>query len=292
MSNTTAYPITVDGVRLDTLAWNIESARFGVPGVRSADDQAPGVHGVIPGLDEDYQPGLYVLSMFVRGTDADGLIVADKVGRFRENLDSLIHLFSKRYALTDLREVVTAGGVERQAMCRRLDAMAPDIDLGQIGRFTVSFDIPGAFWQDTATADWAGTVGAASGTVQEVVPLQGSTAPIQDGIYLVVGPATNPTITDQASGRMVRLNQALPAGTNWRVNAGTWSSRTGVGLGLGSADATGTDAVATTDFSDQARMVTLNPALVTGLRRVQVNLSGTAFTAATALTVRARRKFL
>ena len=170
--------------------------------------------------------------------------------------------------------------------------MVPEIELGQVGRFTVSFDIPGAFWQDPATTDWAGTVGAASGVVQEVVPLRGGTAPIQDGIYLVVGPATNPTITDAASGRMVRLNQALPAGTNWRVNAGTWSSRTGTTLGLGSADTTGTDAVATTDFSDQARMLTLNPALVTAARRVQVNLSGTAFTAATALSIRARRKFL
>lgn len=291
MSNTTAYPITVDGVRLDTLAYNIEGAQFTVPGVRSRDDIAPGVHGVLPGLDEDYEEGGYTLSMFVRGTDVDGLIVADQIGRFRENLDSLIHLFSKRYALLDLREVVDAGGTQRQAMCRRLDALVPQIDLGQVGRFTVTFSIPGAFWQDTATTDWAGVVGAASGVVQEVVPLQGSTAPIQDGIYLVTGPALNATITDVASGNIVRLNGALAAGSTWRLNAGTWSSRTGVGLGLGSADTTGADVLATTDFST-SRMLTLNPALVTGLRRVQVSLTGTTFTAATALTVRARRRFL
>lgn len=292
MANTTAYPITVDGVRLDTLAWNIEAAKITVPGVRAADDVAPGIHGVIPGLDEDYDEAAYALDMFVRGTDADGTIVADQVGQFRENLDALIHLFSKRYALLDLREVVDAGGTQRQALARRLDALVPTIELGQVGRFTITFTIPGAFWQDPATSDWTGTAGAASGTVQEVVPLRGATAPIQDAIYLVVGPATNPTVTDAATGRIVRLNQALAAGSQWRVNAGTWSSRTGTTLTLDSLDTDGTDAMADTDFSDQARLLTLNPALDTGFRRVKASLSGSAFSGTTQLLVRARRKFL
>lgn len=291
MATTSDFPITVDGVRLDTLAWNVESVRRATPSRRTADAVVPGLDGVIPAFSEDYEAPTFGLTMFVRGTDPDGLIPGGgAIARFRANLDELIHLFSRRWGLIDLRETVSAG-VERQAWAKPVDTIQPEVRPGAQGSFAVALLIPGAFWQDVAAVDWTQN-GPSAGTAYEVVPLRDSTAPVTDAVVLVTGPVTNPTITDVASGGSVTLNAAVPAGAQWRLNAGTWATRTGA-LGLGSADVAGADAQATTRWTGfGARFLTLNASRDTGSRKVKIVVSGTGMTGATSISVRARRKFL
>lgn len=295
MTFTSDRPITVDGVRLDTLAWNITKISRAAAARRSADAAVPGRDGVIPSLNDDLEAGSFGLEMFVMGTDADGAVpVAGKRDTLRANLDELIHLFGKRHALLDVRETVAAG-VERRAWAKVQDAIQPDVNtVGSSGMFTVGLVLPYGVWEDVATADWNGTLGAASGTVQEVTTLQGATERITDAVVLVTGPITNPRVTDQATGAYVQLNTALAAGQFWRVNVGTWATRYGAGLGLGSADTTGTDGQSLTVFggsANQAAFLPLVPVRDTGLRRVKVALTGTGITGATRLSVRARRKY-
>lgn len=290
MTNTTSYPITVDGVRLDTLAYNVTGAKWRIPGVRSGAAVIPGVHGELPSYEDDYEPGGYVLSMWARGTDVDGVIPGDSVGQLRENLDTLLHLFSARHRLLDVRETV-ATGVERQAMCSVQDVIAPEVESGRVAQFKVDLIVPGAFWQDASITDWS-QAPPVSGTTYDVTPLNGTTAPIQDGKFLVTGPITNPKIFDIPTGASVSYTGTIAGGSQWFVNCDTFASRVGSGLTLASADTDGSNAIAQTSFTKPNRLLTLVPARVSGVRKVQVKITGTGLSGATALGVRARRKFL
>lgn len=294
MVNTSDRPIQVDGVRLDTLAWNITKINRATGSRRSGDTQVPGRDGFIPSLNDDLDAPTFGLEMFVMGTDADGLVPpAGRRDTFRNNLDELIHLFGKRHALLEVIETVKAG-TQRRALAKVVDSIQPDgNEVGTSGQFSVGLTLPYAVWEDVATSDWNGTA-AASQPVQEVTTLRGGTERTQDAILLVTGPAVNPRITDQATGAYVELQATLTAGQFWRVNVGTWATRRGAGLGLGSNDTTGTDSQDVTRFGglpSAAAFLPLTPVRDTGERRVKVQLTGTGFTTATRLSIRARRKY-
>lgn len=289
-----AHPVVVDGVSLDSYAWNVEAKKRIIPAARSADQVIPGTDGVAASLNDDLEPGLMTLSMWVVGVDQSGVIPVGSSGmaQCRANVDALAHLFGKRHALLSVTETVDAAGTQRQAWCKVVDTIEPEIRAGGVGRFTVSLTVPEGLWQDPTTADWS-QASAVAGTVYEVTSLQGSTGPVQDAVIAVTGPVTNPQVNDFTTSAYVRLNAALPAGQVWRVNVGTWSTRYGSGLSLASADTAGTDGQAVTVYGGgNARFLRLQPSLSAGARRVRLSLSGSGFTSATAIAVRARRKFL
>lgn len=293
MVNTSDRPITVDGVRLDTLAWNIEKINRATAGRLEADVTVPGRDGVIASLNDTLEPARFGLEMFVMGTDEDGAVpVAGRRTTFWNNLDELVHLFGTRHRLLEVRETV-APGVERRAWGKVTDTIAPDVnEAGSSGRFSVSLVLPYAVWEDAATADWAGAANSAA--IQEVTTLQGATERVLDAVLLVEGPVTNPRVTDPSTGAYVELQAALGAGQFWRVNVGTWSTRYGAGLGLGSNDTTGTDGQSVTRYGgtpNQAAFLPLVPVRDTGARRVKAQLTGTGFAATTRLSIRARRKY-
>lgn len=296
MVNTSTRPISVDDVRLDTLAWNLNKINRGVAPRRTGDTPLPGIDGALPSYNDSLDPAPFGLEMFVKGTDADGAVPgAGSADTFRANLDELVHLFGTRHRLIKLTQKVNATE-NRQAWAKVVDTIEPDVNQpGSSGAFTVGFQIMAGVWEDEATADWSGTLGAASGTVQEITTLAGSTERTTDVILLVTGPANNPKITDPNTGAYVQLNQTLTGSQFWRVNVNTWATRYGSGLTLGSSDTTGTDGSASTVFGgtkNQAAFLPLVPVRDTGLRRVKVALSGSGgFTGATRLTARTRRKF-
>lgn len=294
MTNTSDRPISVDGVRLDTLAWNISKINRAMASRRSADVEVPGLDGTLASLNDNLEPLVFGLDMFVMGTDANGAVPAmGRRDQFRANLDELVHLFGKRHALLEVTEQVTATQ-SRRAMAKVVDSITPDsAENGSSGQFTVSLQVPAGVWEDPTTSDWT-SAAIVSGTAQEVTTLQGATERIADAVILVQGPVANPKVTDPATGAYVQLTATLAAGEFWRINVGTWATRRGTTLGLGSADTTGTDVQAITTYGgtvNQAAFLPLVPARDTGLRRVKVALSGTAVTSATRLSVRARRKY-
>lgn len=293
MVNTSDRPISVDGVRLDTLAWNILKINRAMAARRDRSIELPGRDGVVPSLDDDLESVQFGLEMFVMGTDADGGVPpAGRRDTLRNNLDELVHLFGKRHSLLDLRETV-ANGVQRRAWAKVQDTIAPDIStVGGSGEFTVSLVLPYGVWEDPTTTDWTQV---APVTAAPVTSLTGATERIGDGIFLVKGPATNPRITDVASGSWVQLNDTLTAAESWRVNALTWATRKGTTVTIGSGDTVGTDRTAQTLTGGPQRgsALVLTPVRDTGARRVGITLSATAgiVNGTTALTVRAARKY-
>lgn len=165
------HPITVDGVRLDTLAYGIEGAALTIGGLRSGDQILAGVDGAVASLEDAREPSIYALSMFVNGCDEDGLVPADrsKWGLLRQNLDMLLHLFARTDALLDVREVIYTDPVtpdveaaleapQRQAFAKVSDTLAPDLAPGAVARFTVALNFPDVYWQDPAPLTWAKAV--------------------------------------------------------------------------------------------------------------------------------------
>lgn len=255
MTYTTSHPISVDGVRLDTLAWGIEAATYSTGGLRTGDVELPGVDGVLPSMYDAREPGMLSLSMFVKGTDEDGLVpYGDSVQMLRRNLDALLRLFGQTARLLDVREVINAdapdGDGTRQALAKVQDAIAPTLEPGQVARFTVNLAIPSAYWRSVEPVEWrrGGTAHGPldSGAAYTIVDLDGTTAPITDAILVLTGPAVNPRITDLASGQYVELQGTLTAGEAWRINVSTWETRTGQ-LTLDSDDGDGFSAAGRTE---------------------------------------------
>lgn len=293
MVNTSNRPISVDGVRLDTLAWNIEKIERSTAARRSGDYDIQNLDGVVPSLNDPLEAARFGLQIWLRGTDADGAMPAGgSLDRLRVNLDELLHLFGKRHALLEVTEQVSATET-RRALAKVTDSIAPDLNTpGSAGTFTVAMVIPSGVWEDAASQDWvSGAV--TSGTAYEVTTLRGSTERVNDAVYLVTGPATNPRIVDPATGMYVELGFDLPAGQFWRFNSGTWTSRTGTGVTFTSSEATGTDRVHLTTVGGPSRAygLPLTPVRDTGQRRISATLSGSGLAAATRLSIRARRKF-
>lgn len=288
-----AFPITVDGVSLDSVAWNVDVKTRQWAASRTADVVIVGTDGVVASLNDDLDATLYTLSMWVLGTDATGVVPAGStaMAQCRANLDALSFVFRKRWSLLNIVEVVDNAGTTRQAYGKVVDAIAPDVKAGGSARFVVNLLLPDGMWQDPNTSDWSQT-GVVSGNTYEVTSLQGASESIADGVVLVTGPATNPQVTDYVSGSYCRLNTTLTAGQQWRLNAATWSTRYGTGLTLSSADSAGTDGQpVTVSGGATARLLRMVPQLSSGVRRVSLTVSGSGFTSATALAVRARRKF-
>ena len=294
MTNFSVHPWTVDGERLDTLAWGVEAHRRTAGGLVPGDVPLPGLDGTVPSFYDAREPGNITLSMYVLGTDANGVVPGgeDAQERVRRNLDDLLQLFGQTHRLIDVRELVKAGE-ERQFLAKVTDKLEPEIRAGGLGRLVVSCQVPGSYGRDTATADWTQTA-VVSGTVYDVTTLTGSSAPVNDAIVLLKGPfATGVTIYDQASGQWVRLNTLASSTQAWRLNSGTWSTRHTTNLLISDPDTAGIDRAGITDTTGiHPYLLRLTPSRSGGVRKVQVRVVGTGFTSGTALTVRARRAYL
>lgn len=120
MTTFNKLPLTYDGVRLDTLAYAIETldGRRQLPKTRSRDVSVPGLHGEVPSKYDDYEAGRVLLKMWVRSRDVDGKRVAtdDPKKILFKNLDRLYALFGSKWKLGDLRQQVDMDPNDRTSL--------------------------------------------------------------------------------------------------------------------------------------------------------------------------------
>lgn len=292
MVNTSSRPITVDGVRLDTLAWNVTKITRQTAGRRSFDQDHPYLDGAISAPTDALEVARFGLEMWLRGTDADGQAVGQgPITKAQENLDELVHLFGKRHAFLDVREQVDEGGTVRRAWCKVADVIAPDLNLtSTVATFTVGLVIPSGMWEDVGAEDWSEVT---TGGTFEVDTLRGATERANDAIFLVTGPINVPKITDAQDPTRWVSGPNLTTGQVWRFNSATWESVRGTGIDFDSTTGL-TDVSSSTVVSGapSAYGLPLTPARDTGQRRVKVTLSSTGGTSgATAIAVRATRRY-
>jgi hypothetical protein len=110
---------------------------------------------------------------------------------------------------------------------------------------------------------------------------------MEEHIIVVSGPATNPRITDPATGSWVQYNGTIATGTDWQVDATNYTSRTGSSLLFTIGG--GTNAIAlTSQGGGGQRLMALQPRA----GGPQLTLTCTSPGAGTQIRARGRRKFL
>lgn len=298
MVNTSRWPVTVDGTRLDTLAYNIST--------RTGRDMSPGFAGedIATGMRDGTlwvphkkaNPGRMVLKMWVGGTDVDGVVPAgnDDYLKYRQNLDQLLRMFSVKHRLIDVRQQLDIAGTKiRQALGEVSAIITPEMlsAYPYTSEMTVEFNIPGAFWQDIADSNYDSLTLIPGGIlVPTDLPLPGlaaGTAPMRDLYVVVDGPATNPRVIDTRNGHYVQYSGIVASGSQWVVNTTQWTSKVGVGIAF---TQTGADVYPQTIFagghSPAMFGITADPL------GPATRLEGSAFGAATRLRIRGKIKYL
>ncbi len=289
MANTSTHPITVNGTRLDTWAYNIKTkdGMVIIPNLRGDNAVVPGKHGELWTPNKRRDPGEIILSMWIRDRDVDDVLPASNpYYAWRQNLDTVLRLFNSPYALLDVRQTLDTG-VVRQAFCEVKGISDPVMRGERYGELKVSLSIPDSFWQDTATTDYDSTAGVANAIkTHSLTAYSGATAPMEDLQFVVDGPLTNARLTDIASGHYVQLNFALPGTDQWMVDTSTWSSKTGAGIAF------------TTNGTIRTSVTQAVGAMLPRLFGIaptsppSVSLSGTGASTTTRLRIRNRRKYL
>lgn len=298
MVNTSKWPVTVDGVRLDTLAYNV-STRTGrdiAPGLAGSNVSTEMRDGELWVPHKKAGPGTFVLKMWVAGTDEDGVVPVgnDDYWKYRQNLDMLLRMFHVTHRRLDVRQQWDVAGTKvRQAMCEVGTIITPEMlaAFPYTSEMTVELRIPDAFWQDVADSNYDSQVLIPGGILANTdLPLPGfaaGTAPMRDLYVVVDGPITNPKVIDYRSAHYVQLNAAVPGGQQWVVNTAEWTSKVGSGIAF---TQNGVDMYASTVFagSHSPKMfgITQDPL------GPQARIEGTGFGAATRLRIRGKIKYL
>jgi hypothetical protein len=292
MVNTSRWPITVDGVRLDNHAYNI-STRTGRdlgPETIGENVATEGRHGELWTAHKKFGPSRMVLRMWVGGTDEDGVAPTDDYSKYRANLDLLLRLFSTRHRLLDVRQTVSeAGPVVRQALAEVTTVIDPGLLVPSpyTSELTVEFKVPGAFWTDVAETTYDSAAGIALPFTDDLDEFDANTAPMVNMYTVVDGPITNPKLIDNRNGHWVMLNEAVPTGSQWVVNTELWTSKTGVGIAF---TQNGNDKYSITTFAGGHSPKLFG--IVADHAGPQVRLEGTGAGAGTRLRIRGKRTYL
>lgn len=294
MTNTSQYPVTIDGVRLDTLAYNI-STKMGrdlAASSASANIDTEMRHGELWVPHKKYGPGRLVLDMWVGGTDEDGAVPVggDDYKKYRENLDDLRRMFGVRGRLLDIRiQLDKLGTSIRQCFGEVTNVIDPEMlaSYPYTAQMKVEVNVPGAFWQDVADSNFDSGSAVAANSDHPLPAFAAGTAPMVDLYTVLDGPATNPKLIDSRNGHYDQYNGIVPLGQQWVVNTTLHTSKVGVGIAFTQG---GTDVYAQTVFAGGHAPalfgISADPA------GPQIRLEGSGFGAATRLRVRGKIKYL
>lgn len=288
MANTSSHQITVDGNRLDTYAYNIVTKTGWdlSQTARGGNQEVPGLDGALWTPNKRESEGRFALKMWVQGSDVDNAVAADPYQKYRQNMDFLKWLFGKRASLLTVQHFLGSTLGTRECQAEVTEAWDPEITgIGQIGSFTVLFNIPSVYWRDTADLN----VDLTSATVGQktLTAFAGGTATTRELQIVFDGPWTNPSIVDDATGHVLTYTGTIASGTQWMVDTVAHTSKTGTGIAFTS---TGTQAMLTTTRSG-AHTPALFGITANGSSAPTVTLGGTATGAGSRFRIRGRRKY-
>ena len=271
-----------DEVLLSHFAWNISSKSLNTAGFRGEGVTLAQRSGFIPVYNRPREAGEFSLDMWVIGCDpSDGSVPATRTARrqmFDANLNTLIRVFMQDQRMIRFKHENAAGNRVCDALVT--DAISVDTMMArQRGQFTASFTIPSVFWRDEATSN---TASAANSTLPKDLPLThlvGGTAPIDDAVIAVVGPITNPRVTDLETGIWVQYTGTLSSAQTWTVDAGAFTSTVN-----------GSSVRTATTHGGHPRLFYI-PARYGNTNTPTVRLTGSAGGTTTKLTVTSYRKY-
>ena len=283
---------TVDGFNLSTVAYDIRTwnGLDNIPGV-NVSGSGSGTSGGTNGLfqmaqthGEFWYPQYFtaatkLLTMFVSSNDPNTGAAPTSIDQGRQNfdanLDTLSRIFSRRRKLTNIVRAMS-NGTSRLALCSVMSVIEPQLVPITSGMITVELTIPDGFWRDAADTTLATLAAAFSG---RVTALDTATAPMNDLEFDIVGPVTNPRITDNESGSWVQYTGTVSAGNTLKI-VNSSMSISGVGF---------TPSIINMTHAGDSNWLTLYPTAPNG---VNITFGGSGTTGATQLQITGHKKFM
>lgn len=222
--------VVANGLCLQNHAWNIstKTGRYLIPGVRGSSTKTPGLRGSQFVRNRPVDSGLWTLSMWVLGCFPDGAIPAwgDSRRIFEKNIAQLFQHVMSVSAPIDLYAWQPDGSV-RHAHGQIGGETDGTLQMGgRRAELTFIFEILEGAWADSVAYTKSGTPGAGWSNQSLVLDgLVGGSAPIENAVLTVHGPAANPRITDTTTGTWVQYNGTLGVNDVWTVDSGVWTSQ-------------------------------------------------------------------
>ena len=219
--------LTINGVSLDTLCYGLTdvSKIFTVPGRRGTDVVVPGRHGAIRTKNKRFNPGQYVLPLWIAGSNPDGTVpVGSTDGReFYKRRDELLNIF---YATDVLVAFTRPDGHTVQAHCEVDDVIDFTRRFNEpLAKISVSLTNTAAFWADESPVTQ--TITGQSGVTEELTVFAGATAPITDLTITFPGLVHNPML--EHGHRTFEFGATVAADQQLVINTGTWTPSPGTG---------------------------------------------------------------
>jgi len=231
--------LEIDGVNMRSQAWNVATltGRFSMPAARGDDLQLPGKSGYVFTANKPFDAGIGVLALWVTGANSDGTLPATQTLRqqqMRTNLATMQRFFTRRHRLSVIRATQPDGSI-RQASVQFTDWGEPEVQAeGTRISWTIGFTIPGVFWRDESDTTQQTATGATLPKTLDLTSFANMTGVIEDAVFSVTGPITNPRITDRETGQYVEYIGTLASSSVWTVDAGAFTSVVGASSVLSS----------------------------------------------------------
>jgi len=292
MTVTTAETVTVDGLVLNTLAYNISTrtGRYTTPDVRTKNVELAGRHGTVRVRSKKFQQGVFTMSMWVRGANEDGSVPDNSNGLsrriFQNNLDILMQTFTRKSGLLDIRQTLPDGTI-RQCFGEVLAAIDPQSKSVQpMALFNVAITIPAAFWQDLNPVTYTSPILSSNQTLT-LAPFIGATAPMEDLVWTISGAATNPKVQALENSAALEVDTwmqytgAVPTLKSLIVDSSVWSVTGSTGF---------TPSTANLVHMGSASFMSLQPGPLN--TAPQIAWSATGMDSHTQLVVSGRRKYV
>lgn len=224
---TTEELVTVDGVPLQTYAWNLKTltGRLGVPGAKGGNSTVAMRSGA-RWRRKQWESKTETWSMWVLGCDEDGLIPPHgSRAQFTENLMALHRLFAVRDRELDLTKTVRTpdGDLLMSALGEVVSAWDPtSMAGGTRATFSVDMHLADPFWYGQPIEF---TIQPGQTAVQWEMP--GTVR--ADRMLIHLDNVGNATLSNDTLGVSVTTDVDLPAGETMTLDTDRFAAVTGLG---------------------------------------------------------------
>lgn len=285
--------LTIDGIDLRGQAFGVSTrtGRYNLPAKRGDNLIIPGASGEIWLANKPYEAGSGVLALWAVGgtTVSNTLTVSPSFTQKRTDLESniaaLMRIFTRSHRLSTIRGAQPDGSI-RRALVEWTEWSEPEIQAGGTrAEWAIGYRIPSTWWEDESTTTQAATAGATLPKTLNLSSFANMTGTIEDATFTVVGPITNPRITDSETGAWVQYTGTVTGGNSWYLDVAAATSKVGATAGAA------TTVMANTTHAGGFRMLVI-PNTFNLTNTPQLVLSGSAGAAGTNLSVTARRKWV
>ncbi len=211
MTVTTLRPWTIDGLDLQTLAFNIETidGLFGRPAMRGENSPTPYLDGSYAFGKKFYQQRDLSLSMLVLATDANGVVTSNPATHLYDNLDVLLGLFESA-SLLSLKRTMGDEATQRELLVEVVRAIPVQTGISPLSyRFVVEMRAPRPFWRELPIQqDIQSNV---TSFPHNYLIATGGNAPIADAVITIHcdSGGSNPSLTLTSTGEFIKVNDTL-----------------------------------------------------------------------------------